>query len=456
MQLRNKILVLSTSGIALTSLLVIGAVQFRETSLDRQITEELNSQARSECSKIAKNVYLMCRVQDKSLRKKLRANLNIAHELLEQAGDVSFSQDTVEWTAINQLTKHSKKIVLPKMMVGGKWLGQNSDSNIPSPFVDKIKSLTGDTCTIFQRMNPSGEMLRVSTNVKQNNGTRAIGTFIPAVNSDGTPNAVIDTTLRGETYVGRAFVVNAWYVAAYKPILDSKKQVIGLLYVGVKQEDIPELRQGLMEITAGRSGYAYILGGSGNHRGRYILSAGGERDGEDIWDARDADGRYFIRSIIAKARSTKNGECDFERYPWRNIGENEARWKMAAVTYFEPWDWVIGVGVYEDDFYDARARVANALHELVLWSIFGACIALLLFGAIAVIVSRRITEPLVRAVATMEAVADGDYTKRLRITGKRDEIDRMSTAINKAVAATAKAMDDLKVAEEANKKNNPR
>ena len=66
-------------------------------------------------------------------------------------------------------------------------------------------------------------MLRVATNVIGENGKRAIGTFIPAIGADGQPNPVVAAVLRGETFVGRAFVVNAWYMAAYEPLLDSQK-----------------------------------------------------------------------------------------------------------------------------------------------------------------------------------------------------------------------------------------
>jgi signal transduction histidine kinase len=39
----------------------------------------------------------------------------------------------------------------------------------------------------------------------------------------------------------------------------------------------------------------------------------------------------------------------FEHYPWKNPGELQPRYKTAAVVYFEPWDWVLGAGYYEDE-----------------------------------------------------------------------------------------------------------
>jgi methyl-accepting chemotaxis protein len=443
MRFRTKVLMLSTSGILLTGAVIVGAVTYQDKSLDLQVTAEMDNLAHSECSKVAKDVYLIFRMQNERLQKNLQKNIAIASDVLERAGGVSFSKDTVKWEATNQFSRQTREIVLPKMMLGSEWLGQNRDSGTPSPLVDKVQALVGDTCTVFQKMGDSSDLLRVCTNVKKDDGSRAIGTYIPAVNPDGNSNPVVSAVLRGETFVGRAYVVNTWYLTTYKPILDANRHVIGALYVGIKQEDDATLRQGIMDIVVGKTGYVYILGGSGDSKGRYIVSSKGQRDGENIWDAKDANGNFFIQSIVAKARATKNGECDFERYPWRNRGEDKMRWKLAAVTYFEPWDWVIGVGTYEDDFHDARTRVAAAIHQLIYWSILSALGAFVFCGGLTYVASARITKPLAAAVTTMEAVAGGDYTQRLESAGK-DEIGRMSVAINKAIEATAKAMQDVK------------
>ena len=76
------------------------------------------------------------------------------------------------------------------------------------------------TATIFQ-----GDV-RISTNVRSADGTRAIGTQASAEVAD----AVLS---RGETWRGRAFVVQDWYLAAYAPIRDFSGATVGMLYVGV-------------------------------------------------------------------------------------------------------------------------------------------------------------------------------------------------------------------------------
>jgi methyl-accepting chemotaxis protein len=303
----------------------------------------------------------------------------------------------------------------------------------------------GGACTVFQRMNDAGEMLRVCTNVRKQDGNRAIGTYIPAVQPDGKPNPVVASLLKGETYVGRAFVVNAWYITAYEPIFDGSKRLIGAIFCGIPQEDIPELRQGIMDIVAGKTGYVYIVGGSGDTKGRYVISYQGKRDGESIWDAKDANGELFIQSVVSKAIATKNGQCDFQRYPWQNKGESQARWKMAAVTYFEPWDWVIGVGAYEDDFHGSLARVDHALNRLVWWGMTGGVAALVGCGLLAAFGAHRITQPIIRTVEVMEHVANGDYSRRVDVNTS-DETGRLAVATNAAIEATQQAMEQVKQA----------
>jgi methyl-accepting chemotaxis protein len=447
MSFKTKVLGLSVMGLAVTNVIIIAVLLFQKGRLDTQIDEELDNFGREECAKIAKDVYLMLRINNEVLQTQLKNSLSVAQATLRQSGQVSFAQENVTWSAVDQFTKQSREVTLAKMLIGGQWLGQNRDSSTPSAVVDQVKLAAGGACTIFQKMNDSGDMLRVCTNVQQKDGSRAIGTYIPARNPDGTPNPVVLALMRGESYVGRAYVVNDWYLTAYEPLRNTENQIIGALFFGIRHESAANLRTGIMDIVAGKTGYAYVLGGSGAQKGKYIISQKGERDGENIWDTKDAVGNYPIRSIVEKAVATKGGKCVFERYPWINKGEATARWKTTAVTYFEPWDWVIGVGAYENDYRDAATRVDQALNSLLFWVVLGSLIAILVCGGVAWVVSSRMAKPLVTTVQVMERVAQGDYSQRVDHSGK-DEIGRLAVATNTAVDATAKAMQAVKAAAE--------
>lgn len=97
--------------------------------------------------------------------------------------------------------------------------------------VDRIKEVAGiDTVTIFL-----GD-LRVSTNVTDEEGRRAIGTRI----SQAVRKVVLE---EGREYVGRAFVVKEWYITRYKPLRDHMGNVIGSLYVGAREANFQALVQ---------------------------------------------------------------------------------------------------------------------------------------------------------------------------------------------------------------------
>ena len=55
----------------------------------------------------------------------------------------------------------------------------------------------------------------------------------------------------------------------------------------------------------------------------------------------------------------KSGEVAEQRYLWKNTGDTKARQKVVRIAYFEPWDWIIGVGSYADEFFAAKEQVAG-------------------------------------------------------------------------------------------------
>ncbi|GAJ07900.1 unnamed protein product, partial [marine sediment metagenome] len=122
---------------------------------------------------------------------------------------------------------------LISVLYGGKLLNRNYD------IVDKVKETVYQgqiykgkdigTVTIFQ-----GD-LRISTNVKKEDGSRAIGTRV----SEEVHDQVLD---RGLPWIERAFVVNDWYYTAYEPIRNIRGDIIGILYVGILEKKFVDMK----------------------------------------------------------------------------------------------------------------------------------------------------------------------------------------------------------------------
>jgi signal transduction histidine kinase len=125
-------------------------------------------------------------------------------------------------------------------------------------FVDKIRMLVfGDeqyhgkpvgTVTIFQ-----GDT-RISTNVLDENGQRAIGTRV----SREVYGRVIK---EGRRWHDRALVVAHWYKSAYEPIRDIDGNIIGILYVGILEEQLMNIAARILVLFLMTVAIALVLAG---------------------------------------------------------------------------------------------------------------------------------------------------------------------------------------------------
>ena len=438
-KLQTKLLVV---GILITAipLITVCVVIFRQNGRMVRAAEQGSTQlAYADLDHIAQNIYGMCKAQQQMLQANVNSSLNVARHIFENAGGVGLDSETVAWDAVNQLTNESHRVELPKMTVGGAWLGKITDASTPAPMVDQVQHLVGGTCTIFQRINDAGDMLRVCTNVQKADGSRAIGTYIPRTDPDGKPNPVVSSVLRGETYHGRATVVGKSYITAYEPILDKEKKVIGMLYVGVPQESVTALRASIAAAKVGKTGYVYVLDSKGN----YIISQGGKRDGENIWQAKDASGSLFIQEICQKATALKEGEIAEQRYPWKNSEDTTAREKIVRLVYFQPWDWIIGVGSYVEEFYETRDSMTaiGAASNRILGGIFGSSMV----GAIVVwfLVARGITGRIRRVVSDLAEGAEQVASAAGQISAASQSLAEGATEQAAGLQETSSSLEEM-------------
>jgi methyl-accepting chemotaxis protein WspA len=405
--LRRKIIALVLFAAILPLLVTQLAVfQFKKT-LSERTEAELDTLGREALGQIVSDIYSLCNTSNDLIQDKVDRSQKVAWAMLNKEGPPILGNDKATWTALDQFSKKSIKITLPKMMLGAKWLGQESNFSNIVPVVDEVKKLVGGACTIFQRMNEDGDMLRVATNVATTNQQRAIGTYIPAIKPDGTKGEIVAAIMKGQPYKGIAWVVNAWYIASYEPIFDTENRIIGMLFVGEQLESVPSLRKNIQSVSVGETGRVLIFGGKGDQKGKYLVTSDGKKEGENGWFTKDSDGKYVAQEIINAAMSSS--EVIAHHYMYSEPGSGRPpRKKIAIAKYFEYWDWVIVAATYEDEYYSAKKGVetisGNFTQNILLWT--GGILVITLI--IAFYFSQKIANPISRLIGSVEKIAMGD------------------------------------------------
>lgn len=455
MKLRTRLLFFGIVLTALPLLVVSGLTYLQNQKMVSLSTDEITKLAYADMQHVIEGIYGTCSTRDRAVQDHVKAGLKVARDQVRQTGTVSFLEETVKWNAVNQFNNASQPVELPKMVLGETWLGQNARIGVKSPVVDDVKDIVGAVCTVFQRMNDAGDMLRVSTNVVKQDGTRAIGTFIPAANPDGAPNPVIAAVMRGEVYTGRAFVVDGWYITSYEPIYGPGNRIAGVLFVGIPQDAGQQIRQDILKTLVGKTGYAYVL----NSKGDYIISGGGKRDGENIWNTRDSSGNYVIQELIRKAKAAGTGKSATMSYLWQNPGEPQPRAKATAMMYFEPWDWIVGIGAYEDELLEARNLAAEIGQRSNL--ILASVLVLALLGAVTVWffvargigerinqVARRLNLSSDQVGETSQQVASASLTLSEGASQQASSLEETSSSLEEMASMTRQNADNAKQADQ--------
>ncbi|MDB5094977.1 MAG: hypothetical protein JWO85_3078 [Candidatus Eremiobacteraeota bacterium] len=107
--------------------------------------------------------------------------------------------------------------------VPGLFFGQTKMNN-NFVLVDQVQAALGATATLF--VKNGDEFVRVATNVKKDDGSRAIGTVL-----DPKGKAIV-AIRNGEAYYGEANILGKPYVTGYEPIRGTDGNVIGIYFVG--------------------------------------------------------------------------------------------------------------------------------------------------------------------------------------------------------------------------------
>src|ERR1700689_2063214 len=120
--------------------------------------------------------------------------------------------------------------------------------------VDRATSYVGGNATLFVYDDASQQFVRRTTNVKKENGDRAVGTQLAA---DHPGQAVLR---RGEAYKGPAMLFGRRFYTAYQPVFGATGKVIGIVYVGIPTAELDGmLWQALWAMTIAAAIAAFVV-----------------------------------------------------------------------------------------------------------------------------------------------------------------------------------------------------
>lgn len=286
----------------------------------------------------------------------------------------------------------------PEVLVNGRpandvLLGGRAQAN-NFALVDQVTATMDGTATLFSRTGQ--DFVRISTNVKRDDGNRAIGTVL-----DPT-GAVIAKISNSEAYYGVVDILGTPYVTGYEPIFaaGTDRTPIGVWYVGYKT-DLDALNQVIGDSHVLESGFIAVFDGKDTLR--FHSHTGATADPAEI------------TRIVHEAPQD-----------WEISREEVPGWGFTLVAAYPRSDvnriivrqtlWIAGIGL-------AVCALLLALQSALIWN--------------------RVLRPIQHLTAVAEELSLGRWNHTISEVSLKDEIGTLARAISRLSNSVRLAMERL-------------
>lgn len=381
-------------GVISLSIITISVI----SSISLMVSKDgIKDMGKSSIENTAKAVYNSIVIQHDLLKEKLLTDIQILEQIVNSKGGVYLDiHDTHTIEVTDQISGVKTKAELPHIYVGENKLYKTTE------LVDTIRKMTNSMVTVFQYHED--KLIRVSTTV-ENGNDRATDTYI---NRD---SPVYKSVMNGETYIGKAFVVDDWYMTIYTPVKDRDGRIISVLFLGKKILN-EQLIQMVFETKAAEVGYFFIYNDKGNLLIHPTLK------GKNLFE---------IPVIGDIFKHHKGGFLD---YWWDNDH------KISHISYFAPWDWYIGVGLSE-------TQMLRGVDITIIKYVSFASVLLLVFGLLfSYILVKVISLPLKDLANKSTIMSTGDYTVSFNYDID-DDIGKLNKAMSFMVEKTRSTLNNV-------------
>jgi len=156
-------------------------------------------------------------------------------------------------------------------------------------------------------------------------------------------------------------------------------------------------------------------------------------NGKNVGDLTDPEGNHPFLDFVRVAQNQGSG---FVEYLWPKPGQSEPVPKVSFVKGYQPWEWVVGSGIYVDD---TNALYFTQVQRILIIGV----IVFVLQSLIIMAVTRALVVPIGTLDETINRVRqDNDLTRRIDYSSD-NEIGRITSTMNALLSSFQDAFRDV-------------
>ncbi len=192
-----------------------------------------------------------------------------------------------------------------------------------------------------------------------------------------------------------------------------------------------------------------------------------ELNGQDLTDYADPNGKHLFTAFVKACRTSGEGFVD---YDWPKYGADAPQPKLSFVKLFEPWNWIIGTGLYIDDIEQLTARresqledriddavatlnkrvadvkngIDRNIRQVMIWTAGMALLVLAVTLVIAtVVIRRKILRPLNRSIQGLSEITDGVAAAAVQVADASRSTAQSASQQAAAVEESSASLEEI-------------
>ncbi len=435
-------------------------ISYMHFGIIKTADQQFEEVAISNTKRIAQDMIGMCSLIQKSRDDSLRRKRSKIYLFLEKYGMPSLNAETFEAETSNLLVAGAAALTKQRALAFGKTPLDGSEASAAfNAGLAELKKATRTEYAILSRMNEDGDMLFAASTLSDDAGKPFLHSYIPARHASGSDVEQIKDILQGKIYRGIFNAAGISMIVSIEPIFDAEQNVIGAIFLGVRQNVVNELCAYMEGVRIGENGAVWALETEDKDRSVFRVSKDGKRNGEVVQLDDNSNRRKNFQEIVDNSRRLADGEVGISIYEMRGPSDRNSQKRITCYAYFKPWNWVIGATSFTDDFARGSSIVKEQANSIFNNLAYGAAFVVLLTAFFVWYVASRIDSGFKSLKSIAESLTVGNIRaakEKIRLhwkVGGKSPIKemyeqfvlvtRMSENISSLIAQTQSGIDQL-------------